>query len=109
MSEFAAIFGMFFFALYCIYFASKLIKFGVVVSVGKRGIFDRRLSTDWIPWQAVSDVRIMDLDRQQGLIVRLNQSHNAALPLRSGVANILRVIPSLAEPDSRWVAVRKGL
>lgn len=104
VSDFSAIFGMLFFGLYCMYFASKLIKFGAVVSVGKRGIFDKRLSTDWIPWQAISNVRIIDRDRQQGLIVRLNQSHNTVLPLRSGVSNIIRMSAAGAPLELRVMA-----
>lgn len=35
----------------------KLFQSDPVVSVGSRGIYDRRLSTDWIPWEAIRVIK----------------------------------------------------
>ncbi|MDE4912782.1 hypothetical protein PQI07_19040 [Methylobacterium sp. 092160098-2] len=35
----------------------KLFQSDPVVSVGSRGIYDRRLSTDWIPWEAIRAIK----------------------------------------------------
>ena len=35
----------------------KLFQSDLVISIGPRGIYDRRLSTDWIPWEAIRSIR----------------------------------------------------
>lgn len=49
--------GLVFFGFGAIVWGSRLRQHGPVVSVGPRGIYDRRLSTDWIPWAAIRAVK----------------------------------------------------
>lgn len=103
ISEFAVIFGLCIFSLYGITLALRLAKFGAVVSIGEEGIFDRRLSTDWIPWSAILDINIIEGKARQGLIFRLNQNQNAVLPLRRNAVEVLRTSTTRA-PSEFWVA-----
>ncbi|KMO41303.1 hypothetical protein VQ02_06040 [Methylobacterium variabile] len=42
----------------------ELLRRGPVVSVSAEGLFDRRLSTDWIPWHAIAAVDEVAIGRQ---------------------------------------------
>lgn len=103
VSEFAVIFGLCLFSLYCGTLAIRLARYGAVISVGEKGIFDRRVSTDWIPWSAISDINIIEDKAQQGLIFRLNQNHNAVLPLRWNAVDVLRTSTTGA-PREFWIS-----
>lgn len=45
--------GAVFFGLIAIMSGLKLFQSDLVVSIGPQGIYDRRLSADWIPWAAI--------------------------------------------------------
>lgn len=64
-------------------FVAILINYrsGPVISVGSRGIFDRRLSTDWLPWSAVAAVGTLAIRRTRMLQVRLDPLTDAAQPM----------------------------
>ncbi len=50
-------FGVLFFGLGAFVWGLKLFQPDVVVSVGPQGIYDRRLSTDWIPWKTIRAIK----------------------------------------------------
>lgn len=50
-------FGVVFFGLGALVWGLKLFQPNVVVSVGPQGIYDRRLSTDWIPWETIRAIK----------------------------------------------------
>lgn len=79
-SEFAAYVGFAFFGLCTVLMAPKLFQRGPVVSVGPWGIFDRRLSTDWIPWNAIRSVRPVQIQRQRMLVLEVDPTADAGLP-----------------------------
>lgn len=54
---------------------------GPVVSVGSRGIFDRRLSTDWVPWSAMAAIGTLEIRRTRMMQVRLDPLTEAAQPM----------------------------
>ncbi|GJD48369.1 hypothetical protein OPKNFCMD_1087 [Methylobacterium crusticola] len=87
-TEFAALFGIVFFGLYSAILARELIRLGAVISVGRHGIFDRRLSTGWIPWTAIYDVRIVHRKGQRWLLLRTDQDREAHLPFRTGARRV---------------------
>ncbi|WP_043748961.1 hypothetical protein [Methylobacterium nodulans] len=101
VGEFITVSGMAFFGIYMIIMGVELFRMGVVVSVGRRGIFDRRVSTDWISWDKIHNVRVMGI-KQRGLIFRLNQNAGSALPVRKIAVNVVRVSGSGA-PRELWI------
>ncbi len=100
-SEFAAIFGVIFFAIYLIFFAIKFYDFGSIVSIGRRGIFDRRLSTGWIPWNAIRSVNVVDGGWRPRLLVHLEPSRMADLPMRRHVRRL--VTRNESAPNMFWI------
>lgn len=99
--EFSAIFAVIFFAIYLVFLAIEFSKFGSVVSIGRRGIFDRRLSTGWIPWNAVRSVNVVDRGWRPGLLVHLEQSRMANLPMRRHVRRL--VTRNESAPNVLWI------
>ncbi|WP_157182142.1 hypothetical protein [Methylobacterium sp. WSM2598] len=102
VSEFTVIFGVFFFGIYAVVIAIDLLSFGTVVSVGIRGIFDRRISTDWIAWKEISSVSNMCNKVGSGLIFSLNRNTDLNLPIRTRAVNVLRMSAS-ETPRELWV------
>jgi hypothetical protein len=49
--------GAVFFGLCAVMWGLKLFQSDPVISVGPRGIYDRRLSTDWISWEAIRAIK----------------------------------------------------
>lgn len=79
-NELAAYVGVAFFGLGTVLLVPKLFQRGPVVSVGPRGIYDRRLSTDWIPWEAIRSVTPVQIQRQRMLILNVDPVAEAGLP-----------------------------
>ncbi len=65
VGEFSIYFALFVFAIYIAFLSKDLINTNSVVSVGDQGIFDRRISTGWIPWSAIRAVSIVDRSSQK--------------------------------------------
>jgi hypothetical protein len=63
---------------------------GPVVSVGLKGIFDRRISTDWVPWAAIRSITPMHIRRQKFLVVDVHADADASLPWTSRARFIAR-------------------
>lgn len=61
----------------------QLLRRGPVVSVGPAGIFDRRLSDDWIPWTAIRSVSTATIHNQTFLMLETDPAQDAALPIKS--------------------------
>ncbi|MEG9524631.1 MAG: hypothetical protein MIL41_02475 [Hyphomicrobiales bacterium] len=55
--DFEMRFGVAFFGLGALVWGLKLFQPDVVVSVSPRGIYDRRLSTDWIQWEMIRTIK----------------------------------------------------
>ena len=70
-----AFFGLGFLAI-----LRDLLRRGPVVSVSAHGIFDRRLSTDWIPWSALDHVSESGIGAQAFLCLYPRADRTAALP-----------------------------
>ncbi|WP_244491929.1 hypothetical protein [Methylobacterium sp. Leaf361] len=49
--------GVVIFGLGALVWGLKLFQPDVVVSIGPQGIYDRRLSTDWIPWKTIRAIK----------------------------------------------------
>jgi hypothetical protein len=79
-AEFAAYVGVVFFGLCAVLMVPKLFQRGPVVSVGPWGIFDRRLSTDWIPWEAIRSVTPVQIQRQRMLVLEVDPKADSGLP-----------------------------
>ncbi|WP_407521896.1 hypothetical protein [Methylobacterium oryzisoli] len=90
LSEFAAIFGAILFAFYCVILAKDLLNSNVIVSVGREGVFDRRIATGWIPWNAVRDISIVDHHSQKALLFKLSNSEDAQRALRRKIFGVAR-------------------
>ena len=82
VGEFAVCFAMGVFAIYIIFLSKSLIDYKSIISVGDKGIFDRRVSTAWIPWSAVRAVSIVDRNSQKNLLFKISQSNDVAKTLR---------------------------
>jgi hypothetical protein len=72
VGEFSIYFALFVFAIYIAFLSKDLINTNYVVSVGDQGIFDRRISTDWIPWSAIRAVSIVDRSSQKSLLFKIS-------------------------------------
>ncbi len=82
VGEFAVCFAMSIFAIYLIFISKYLIDYRSIISIGEKGIFDRRISTAWIPWSAVRAVSIVDRNSQKNLLFKISQSDDVAKTLR---------------------------
>jgi hypothetical protein len=80
-TEFMLWLGLIFFGAASLVGAPRMFRSGTMVSVGRRGIFDRRLSTDWIPWDAIEDIRSITVGRQRFIALRLVPERAGGLPL----------------------------
>jgi hypothetical protein len=74
------VFGGAFFGLGALVILRDLLRRGPVVSVSAHGIFDRRLSTDWIPWSALDHVGESGIGAQAFLCLYPRADRAAALP-----------------------------
>ena len=80
--EFALYSGV---ALGCVGIASGLynvVRSGPVLSIGPRGIFDRRLSEDWIPWDAIASMTSTTIRNNSSLMVELDPARDATMPIK---------------------------
>ena len=84
LGEFEAYAGAVFFGLCTVLIAPKLFQRGPVVSIGPQGIYDRRLSTDWIPWEAIRSVTPMQIQRQRMLVLEVDPTADKDLPWTKG-------------------------
>lgn len=82
VGEFSVCFAMSIFAIYIIFVSKDLIDHRSIISIGDKGIFDRRVSTAWIPWSAVRAVSIVDRNSQKNLLFSISQSDDVARTLR---------------------------
>ncbi len=74
------VFGGAFFGLGAVAILRDLLRRGPVVSVSAHGIFDRRLSTDWIPWSALDHVSESGIGAQAFLCLHPRADRLASLP-----------------------------
>lgn len=91
LGELGAIAGIPFFGLCGAVAARWLFRTGPVVSVGPEGVFDRRLTTDWIPWDAIHAVGVWTMNRQKMLVLQIDPDRDAALPLKSGARRMAKL------------------
>lgn len=54
---------------------------GPVVSVGPAGIFDRRVSRDWLPWTAIVSISSATIQGNSFLMLEVDPAQDAALPI----------------------------
>lgn len=93
-AEFALYLGLVVFGFFAIVAAIKLVRSGTVVSVGPRGVFDRRLSSDWISWDTIQAVSEAEMNRQRWLALHIDPARDASLPIRTRA----RILARLNEP-----------
>ncbi|WP_311276478.1 hypothetical protein [Methylobacterium sp. WCS2018Hpa-22] len=77
-------FGLFFFGVASVVSAPRMFRSGTLVSVGRQGIFDRRLSSGWIPWDAVEDLKPIMRGRQRYFVLRVDPERSGELPIFKG-------------------------
>lgn len=87
VGEFSIYFALFVFAIYITFLSKDLVNINYVVSVGDQGIFDRRISTDWIPWSAIRAVSIVDHSSQKSLLFKISESEDVARKTRRLIIN----------------------
>ncbi|WP_156635462.1 STM3941 family protein [Methylobacterium sp. Leaf123] len=80
VEQFILIVGVGFFGLTLPLFLREVLRRGPVVSVSRHGLFDRRLSSDWIPWSAITDLDAVAVGRHHFLRIAVEPDHAAALP-----------------------------
>ena len=102
-AEFAAYVGVAFFALCAVLMVPKLFQRGPVVSVGPRGIYDRRLSTDWIPWDAIAGITPVRIQRQRMLVLQVDPSADKSLPWTNRARRMARLNRAFG-PYGYWMA-----
>lgn len=91
LAEFVLYGSIAFFGLCAVLILPKLFQQGSVVSVGPRGIFDRRLSTDWIPWKAIRAITPVQIQRQSMLVLEVDPNADTALPWTNRARRMARV------------------
>ncbi|WP_123834456.1 hypothetical protein [Methylobacterium currus] len=82
VGEFSIYFALFVFAIYIAFLSKDLIYSKYVVSIGDQGIFDRRISTDWIPWSAIRAVSIVDHSSRKILLFKTFHSDDISKNMR---------------------------
>ena len=102
-AEFAAYVGVAFFGLCAVLIVPKLFQRGPVVSVGPRGILDRRLSTDWIPWAVLSGITPVTIQRQRMLVLEVDPDADARLPWTKRARRMARLNRAFG-PEGYWMA-----
>lgn len=80
VEQFAGLCGLALFGLGLPVLLREALRRGPVVSVSARGIFDRRLSTDWIPWSAITGLDTVGVGRQGFLRLRVRPDRADTLP-----------------------------
>lgn len=90
-SEFVAYIGIAFFGFTALVSGRRLFRTGPVVSVGPRGLYDRRLSTDWIPWDAIQAIVDSGMMDHRWAIVLFDPAREASLPIRKTAKVMARV------------------
>ncbi|MEE7503390.1 STM3941 family protein [Methylobacterium sp. C33D] len=80
-----------------------LFQRGPVVSVGPGGIFDRRLSTDWIPWTAVRGIATVQVRRQRMIAFEVDPRIAASLPWTKRARRVARLNRVLGD-HRYWIA-----
>lgn len=68
-----------------------LLRRGPVVSVGRRGIFDRRVSRDWIPWDAVGSLAVATVQGQSFVMLKPHPDRDASLSITTFARRLARV------------------
>jgi hypothetical protein len=102
-AEFAAYVGLAFFGLCTVLIVPKLFQRGPVVSVGPRGIHDRRLSTDWIPWETIRSITPVQIQRQRMLVLEVDPAVDADLPWTKRARRMARLNRAFG-PYGYWMA-----
>lgn len=102
--EFVAYFGIAFFGLAAFVAAARLFRTGPTLSVGPRGVFDRRLSTDWIGWDAIQGIGLAEMGRQRWVVLRVDPARYALLPLRRSARWLTRLNGSFLGPSGYGIA-----
>ena len=87
IGEFATYWAMTIFAIYLAFLSKDLMGSKYVVSVGDKGVFDRRVSTDWIPCSAIGAVTIVNRASQSGLLFKFSQSDDIRKKMRRTLIN----------------------
>lgn len=97
-----ALLGLAVFGFFAITIAEDAARSGPVVSVGPRGIFDRRVSRDWIGWEWFGDIQLCRWPREAGLLLYLHPGGETALPLRRR-AKLVSWVNWVLMPGVRWL------
>lgn len=96
--EFALYTGLVVFGFFAMVAVAKLLRTGIVVSVGPRGVFDRRLSTDWIAWDAIQAVTEAGMNNQRWLVLITDPDRDSSLPIRKRTRFLARLNGPLGFP-----------
>jgi hypothetical protein len=70
-----------FFALCALLGLRQALTDGPIVSVGPQGVRDTRISTEWIPWSAITGVSATSLTGTRYLVLRLDPGFEATMSL----------------------------
>lgn len=87
---------------FAITFGEDAARSGPVVSVGSRGILDRRIASDWIGWEWFGDIQPCRWPRGTGLMLYLHPGSETALPLRLR-ARLVSWVNWVLMPGVRWL------
>jgi hypothetical protein len=90
-AEFVMYVGILFGAVCTLMALRTLAQRGPVVSIGPQGVFDRRLSTDWVPWSAVAAISTAAVNNQRFVMLELNPEAEASLPLKRSARTLSRM------------------
>ncbi len=88
VEQFILIVGTGFFGLAIPLFVRAVLRRGPVVPVSRHGRFDRRLSSNWIPWSAITSLDTVAVGRHRFLPIAVHPDHDATLswPRRARVS-----------------------
>ncbi|MHC2001686.1 STM3941 family protein [Methylobacterium sp. CM6241] len=90
-NEFLAYCGVLLFGFAAVVLIFAFFQRGPVVSVGPKGIFDRRISTDWVPWAAIRSITPMHIKWQKHLVIDVYADADASLPWKSRARRVARL------------------
>lgn len=104
LHEFIIYGGVAFFGFCGIVAATRLFRTGVVVSIGREGVFDRRLSTNWIPWDAIRAVGTAGSHGQKMLVLAIDPAREPSLPFTSGARRMAKINAATLGVEGYWIS-----
>ncbi|MFC3691472.1 STM3941 family protein [Chenggangzhangella methanolivorans] len=104
LNEFTLYAGVLFFGACAIVATVRFFRRGPVVSVGRQGVFDRRLSNDWIPWDAVTAVGKADLGARKSIVLAIDPAREPALPFTKAARRLAKINAATVGVTGYWMS-----